>query len=194
MTRRSRWAACALFCLSLSAAAQTRHVVTFEDIAPNDLADGYGELAGWSALGGPGISDADLGGNGLKSFYGHGGMLTFLGGPVRFEGVYYKSYAAPQDDPPSPALDLWYHGAPVASIADPYAPLAMAWLASSYHGPVDAIQIHGGLEGFSIDDLTYERMPVSSVPDPATWTLMVGGLGLLGLRRLQGKGAARDGD
>ncbi|MFT7772280.1 PEP-CTERM sorting domain-containing protein [Roseateles sp.] len=183
MTRWPCWAACALFCLNLPAIAQPSQVVTFEEISPNDLTDGYGGLAGWSGLGGSGIADRDMGGNGLKSFYGHGGVLTFLDSPVRVFGTYYKSYAVDLNEPAFSAVELWYQGQPVASIADPRTPLAMAWLTTNYSGPVDAIRFRGGMEGFSIDDLTYEPMQVSNVPEPAPWALLAAGLGLLARQR-----------
>lgn len=183
MNRWPRWAACTLFCLSLSAIAQPLSVVTFEDISPNDLADGYGGLVGWSGLGGSGIADKDQGGNGHKSFYGHGGSLTFLDSPVRVLGTYYKSYAFDPDEPPFAAVELWYHGQQVASILDPRTALGMAWLETNYSGPVDAIRFRGGLEGFSIDDLTYERFAVSHVPEPASWMLLANGIGLLAWQR-----------
>lgn len=191
MTRWPCWAACALFCLALPATAQPTQVVTFEDISPNDLEDGYGGLAGWAGLGGPGIADKDLGGNGLKSFYGQGGALTFLDSPVRVIGTYYKSYAADLNEPAFSAVELWYRGQSVASILDPRTPLAMVWLATNYSGPVDAIRFRGGLEGFSIDDLTYETMSVSNVTEPASWALLAAGLGLLARQRRQTSTQAR---
>lgn len=190
MTSWSHWIAAALLCLGLPATSQALTVVGFEDISPNDLADGYGGLSGWAGLGGPGIADADRGGQGLKVFYGHGGLLGFDGAPVRVFGAYYKSYAVPLDEPPQAAIELWYHGRQVASLVDPRSPLAMTWLATDYAGPVDTIRLRGGLEGFAIDDLSYERIPVSGVPDPAPWLLLSGGLALLGWRCRQGRPGA----
>ena len=193
MTRWSRWAARALICLSFPALAQTSTVVTFDDISPNDLADGYGGLTGWAGLGGVGISDHDLGGHGYKAFFGQRGLLSFLDGPVRFEGTLYKSYAAPQDEPPFAALELWYQGARMASITDPRTPLAMVWLTSSYQGPLDAIRFEGGVEGFSIDDLSFVRLPVSSVPEPTPGMLLAVGLAALAWQSGRRAGARRHG-
>lgn len=179
------WAATLSLGISMSANAA---VVTFEDISPNDLADGYGGISGWASLGGPGISDTDLGGNGHKAFYGHEGMVSFDNAPVVFQGTLYKSYAAPQDEPPITAIELYFHGALVHSIFDPRAPLGLEWLASSYTGLVDKIYFRGGLEGFAIDDLTYEVSNVSPVPLPATWLMFTGGMAMLGLARRR-KGA-----
>ena len=190
MIRWPRWAASALICLGLAAQAQTTpQVVTFEDISPNDLADGYGGLSGWAGIGGSGMGDHDLGGNGQKAFFGHAGVLSFIDGPVHVFGTLYKSYAANPDEPPFAAMELWYQGRAVASILDPRAPLGMLWLSTNYAGPVDAIRFQGGLEGFSIDDLTYERLDVSNVPEPASWLLLPMGLAALGLRRRFSAGA-----
>lgn len=185
MPSPSCWFASALLVASLSAHATSRAVVTFEDIAPNDLADGYGRLAGWAGLGGPGIADRDVGGNGLKVFYGHRGTLTFLDAPVRVLGTYYRSYVPDLNEPPFAALELWYRGQAVASINDPRSMTGLTWLTIAYTGPVDAVHFNGGIEGFAIDDFTYERLDVSTVPEPASAWLLVGGLAAIARRRLR---------
>jgi hypothetical protein len=179
----SRLIAGVLLLTSIAAHSAPRTVVTFEDISPNDLADGYGRLAGWTGLGGPGIADRDVGGNGLKVFYGHRGTLTFLDAPVRVLGTLYRSYAPDLNEPPFAALELWYQGQAVASIIDPQSLNGLTWLSSAYTGPVDAVRFNGGTEGFAIDDFTYERLDVSSVPEPATALLLVGGFSALACSR-----------
>lgn len=165
--------------LSLSVNAST--VVTFEDISPNDLADGYGGISGWSALGGTGIGDKAFGGNGHYSFWGHEGMISFDQAPVVFQGTYYKAFAQ-DNETPLTAIELWYQGSLVSSFQYTGAPTqSMAWLGSGYAGLVDHVYFRGGLLGFSIDDLSYDS--VSSVPLPASWALFAGGAAMLGFAR-----------
>jgi hypothetical protein len=185
MSLWSRCIATILLLSSLAAQATSRTVVTFEDISPNDLADGYGRLAGWAGLGGPGIADRDVGGNGLKVFYGHRGTLSFLDAPVRFLGTFYRSYVPDLNEPPFAALELWYQGQPVASIIDPQSATGLTWLSSTYTGPVDAVRINGGIEGFAIDDFSYERLDVSPVPEPGSAWLLAGGLAAIARRRFR---------
>ncbi|QSA97793.1 VPLPA-CTERM sorting domain-containing protein [Methylococcus sp. EFPC2] len=180
VTKKQRLLASVLT-LGLSMSAHASTVVTFEDISPNDLTDGYGGILGWASLGGVGIADKDLGGNGLKTFYGHEGMVSFDHSPVVFQGTYYKAYAVPQDEFPLTAIELWYQGKMVHSLQYLRSPLGLEWLASDYSGLVDKIYFRGGFEGFSIDDLTYEA--VSAVPLPASWMMFTGGLAVLGFVR-----------
>lgn len=185
MFYRSCWVAGTLLLASVAVHAASRTVVTFEDISPAELTDGYGRLAGWSDLGGFGIGDRDMGGNGLKVFYGDRGTLTFLDAPVRVLGTFYRSYVPDLNEPAFAAVELWYGGQQVASITDPRSVTGLTWLSNAYLGPVDAIHFNGGIEGFAIDDLTYERLDVSSVPEPASALLLAAGLTLLGRRRLR---------
>lgn len=188
MFHRSYGIAGVLFLASLAVHAAPRTVVTFEDISQSELADGYGQLTGWSGLGGLGIIDRDMGGNGLKVFSGQQGALTFLDAPVRVLGTFYRSYVPNLNEPAFAAVELWYGGRQVASITDPRSVTGLTWLSIAYAGPVDAIHFNGGIEGFAIDDLTYERLDVSSVPEPASALMFAGGLSLLARRRQRGLG------
>ena len=181
MVKKKQWFLAPMLALGLSMSAQASTVVTFEDISPNDLADGYGGISGWTALGGTGIGDKDLGGNGNKAFYGHQGAIHFDQSPVVFQGTYFKAYAVPQEEFPLTAIELWYQGAMVHNLQYSQPALGLEWLASGYSGLVDQIYIRGGLRGFSIDDLTYDS--VSAVPLPASWPMFAGGLAMLGLVR-----------
>ncbi|MDD2762258.1 MAG: hypothetical protein PHH11_18420 [Methylomonas sp.] len=168
--------------LGLSMSAHASTVVSFEDISPNDLADGYGGISGWSALGSVGIADKDLGGNGHKALYGHEGMLSFDHAPVVFQGTYYKAYSVPQDQFPLTAIELWYQDTMVYSLQYSTPTSSLEWLASGYSGLIDKIYFRGGIRGFSIDDLTYDAN-VSAVPLPASWVVFTGGLAMLGFTR-----------
>ncbi len=156
-------------------------VVTFEDIDPANLSDGYGGVSGWTSTGSifSGIGE----GVGNYLFYGQSGMLSFDGAPVVFQGTYYKSYAVPSDESPITAIELYYQGNLVHSILDPLAPMGLEWVASGYSGLVDKVFFRGGIEGFAIDNLTYEPGNVSQVPLPASG-ILVSAVGIIyGLRR-----------
>lgn len=181
MVTKKQWVLTPLFALGLSMSAQASTLVTFEDISPNDLADGYGGISGWASLGGTGIGDKDLGGNGNKAFYGLQGAIHFDQSSVVFQGTYFKAYAVQQEAFPLTAIELWYQGAMVHTIQYSQPSLGLEWLASDYSGLVDQVYFRGGLRGFSIDDLTYES--VNAVPLPASWPMFTGGLAMLGLIR-----------
>ncbi|MGZ8251975.1 MAG: PEP-CTERM sorting domain-containing protein [Methylophilaceae bacterium] len=170
------WAAALSLGVSISANAT---VVTFDDIGPDYLADGYGGVSGWTSIGQMQNANGDTN----WRFWGYEGMISFDNAPVFFQGTLYESYAAPQDEPPITAIELYFHGALVHSIFDPRGPLGVEWLASGYTGLVDKIYFRGGLEGFVIDDLTYEVSNVSPVPQPATWLMFTVGLAMLALAR-----------
>lgn len=180
MKHKQRFLA-SMLVLGLSMSVHASTVVTFEDISPNDLADGYGGISGWSALGGTGIGDKAFGGNGHYVFWGHEGMISFDHAPVVFQGTYYKAFAQ-DNETPLTAIELWYQGSLVSSFQYTGAPTqSMAWLGSGYAGLVDHIYFRGGLLGFSIDDLSYDS--VSSVPLPASWAMFAGGAAMLGFAR-----------
>lgn len=170
---------------ALTLQVQAATVVDFEGLPPGTVADGYSGITGWSSLGNLGVGVADLAAGGL-AYYGHDGVIRFQAGAVRFDGTLYKSYAVP-DGTSIQALELWYHGQLVHSLADPRAPLDMLWLASGYAGPVDEIRLHGGIEGFGIDNFTYSAAPV---PEPATGLTLAAGLALLVARGRVRRGRA----
>jgi hypothetical protein len=186
-----------IFLLSSPAqAAQT--IVTFEDVATSatssplyatgDVADGYKGISGWSAAGQVWefLDGTDFGEIGARFFYGTSGELRFDLAPVVFEGTFYQSYAA---DPFNPitSFELYYKGQLVHSILDPLANAGMVWVASGYSGLVDKVYIRGGLEGYSIDNLTYS---VAAVPEPETYAMFLLGFGLIGLMHRR-RGVAR---
>lgn len=154
----------AVLALSLDATAPanaSQIVITFEDIAPGEINDGYGGVSGWNAAGNVVINDYNEG-VGKAYFYGQEGELRFDNGPVIFAGAFYKSYAA---DPSAatPGFSLYYHDQLVFETLDPHYPLSLEWLPSGYAGLVDKIFIHGGGEGYAIDNLTYT---MAAVPVP----------------------------
>lgn len=165
-------------CMSFASFAGAK-VVTFEDVGDAGLQDGYGGISGWRSVG----DVIPSFGEGLDNFhfYGQEGLLSFDEGPVIFQGTFYKSYAA-QDG--LVAADLFYQGKLVHSVADVRVPRGVEWLASGYAGLVDQIYLRGGIEGFAIDNLTYDS--VGAVPEPASWTLLLAGIvavGVLGRQR-----------
>lgn len=149
-------------------------VVTFEDIDPASLVDGYGGISGWNAAGS--IQSGTGEGVGDYLFYGMEGEISFDSAPVVFEGTYYKAYATDPNAPPITGIELFYQGTLVHSLLDPRAPLGLLWVASGYTGLVDKIFFRGGGEGFAIDNLTYTQAP-SQVPAPAAIPLFLSGLG-----------------
>lgn len=153
-------------------------VVTFEDIDPTSLADGYGGISGWNAAGS--IQSGTGEGVGDYLFYGMEGEIRFDSAPVTFEGTYYKAYATDPSEPPITGIELFYQGVLVHRILDPRAPLTLQWVASGYSGLVDKIFFRGGGEGFAIDNLTYTEAP-SQVPAPTAIPLFLSGLGILAL-------------
>lgn len=171
-------------------------VVTFEDVdvqfgssplyGTAALADGYAGISGWTNTGlvygfapQSGMSE----GIGNNYFYGQSGELSFDMAPVRFQGTYYKSYATDFNQPPIASIELFYKGNLVHTIYDPLAASGLVWVNSGYNGLVDKIRLHGGLEGFAIDNLSYETASVGQVPLPASAVLFASALFGIGLNR-----------
>lgn len=173
--------------LSLTTPAFADTLVTFEDVQVKYeesplygtalLDNGYGGISGWSAIGKVyGYADGYNQDIGANLFYGSDGELTFDKAPVVFKGTYYKSYTA---DPMLTSIELFYQGVSVHSILDPRASGGLVWLSSGYSGLVDKIIIRGGIEGYAIDNLTYDT--VIAVPEPSSTALwLLGGLVVFG--------------
>jgi hypothetical protein len=171
-----------LFSLALTMAATvqaTPVTVTFEDVPATGIADGYGGISGWSQAG----SVVNGAGEGIDDYLFYGptstGELRFDSAPVVFHGTYYKSYAADWANPIT-SISLFYQGQLVHSILDPLVGGSLEWVASGYGGLVDTLRFQGGLEGFAIDNLSYE-VATASVPEPGVAPLMLSGLGMLGV-------------
>lgn len=172
-----RWAAAWVGGLALSAQAT---VVTFED-HPAALYDGYGGISGWSAEMGvyPGAGESV--GNYL--LYGpQEAWLSFITAPVVFKGAYYKAYLTGSGLPDA-AIELFYLGSLVHTVAARSVPLGLEWFASGYAGRVDRMHVLGGGEGFGLDDVTYDAVGVSPVPLPAAGWLFSSAIAVLGLWR-----------
>jgi hypothetical protein len=159
-----------MFC-SVTQGYASQTIVTFEDVAPGVVADGYAGISGWERSGS--VFANEFGeAVGTAYFYGQTGELDFDAGPLIFQGAFYKSYAADSGEP-TPSFSLYYQGQLVHQTLDPHVPLELQWLESGYAGLVDKLIIHGGGEGYAIDNLTYT---ITSVPVPGAMGLFVSGL------------------
>ena len=179
--------------LAMASAAQAAPtVVTFEDLGPTPIADGYGGIAGWGGDGGSVRENNFIpGGQGRYSYGGFNsapndgvglddgmGGLYFVNGPVVFEGAYFFNTDVPAGV--DAGILLYYQGQLVHRIADPRTS-GLEWLASGYRGLVDTLYFASGYDGFMIDDLTYSN--AATVPEPGLPVMVASGLALVGFHR-----------
>lgn len=166
-----------ILAVSFSSAAQAV-TVTFEDIPNQQLYDGYGGISGWNEAGQLSSSSVNTG-IGDYWFHGWGGELRFDSAPIIFEGVYYQFWGG--DAAGQYSYSLYYQNQLVYSDPlDPNRPFNPYWLTSNYSGLVDKIYFYGTPDGIVLDNLTYS---IAAVPEPSTYVLLLGGLGVLGLMR-----------
>jgi hypothetical protein len=99
--------------------------------------------------------------------------------PVAFDGAFFSGY-----DYATVHFVLKLAGVTVATSGSLVPSSTPTFLSSGYSGLVDEVQVVSPWPNFFVmDDVTF-----NSVPEPATWTLMIGGFGLVGavLRRRRG--------
>ena len=71
---------------------------------------------------------------------------------------------------------LVYTSAPSADLTE-----TPTFVASGYNGLVNSVVIYGHQGFYALDDFTYNVPPVTpSVPEPATWAMMMVGMGAVG--------------
>jgi hypothetical protein len=100
--------------------------------------------------------------------------------PVTFSGAWFDGFSGITT---GVQMDLYLSNVLVATSALLPVSTSMTFLSSGYAGNVDQVvfQITGGLDGWVVDDITYNA---AAVPEPATLTLYPLGLaGLIALRR-----------
>jgi hypothetical protein len=168
--------------LALAAAAVTplasATVLNFDDLPDDSVPANYGGLdwsvGEWFAFGGDQSPPytAHSGDVSISSNHdfdeGDSDAVIGLGAGMTFQGAWIAGL-----DGATVTFQLYDHGALVGTSAtlDPSA--TPTWLASGYAGEVDRIVVFSPAQGsFVLDDVTF----APAVPEPASMTLMFGGL------------------
>ena len=139
-------------------------------LAFGDTQDPYAAHSGdWRIATDFGSSDADS-------------TIHFLA-PTVFDGAWFSGYGEA-----AVTFELYLSGALVASSVTLSPTSVASYLASGYAGLVDTVVVSSPLQAFyAMDDFTFHA-PVAAVPEPQTWALMLGGLGLFAVLRRKRQG------
>lgn len=93
-----------------------------------------------------------------------------------FDGAWFSGY-----DDSSVSFQLYRGGALVGTSSTLTTTSTATYLGSGYTGLVDSVVIASGQQAFyAMDDFTFHGA-VAAVPEPQTWALMFGGLGIVAL-------------
>ena len=104
-------------------------------------------------------------------------MAFYVGGSSVFDGFWLAGLGEGQV-----SFDLYKNGSLVGSSASVVSTSTPTFLASNYTGTVDEIRINA-INGYWVgDDFTFTTLTPfgAGVPEPATWALMILGMGAIG--------------
>jgi opacity protein-like surface antigen len=94
--------------------------------------------------------------------------------PVSFQGAWFSG------KPFNVKMDYYLAGTLVGSSALLLTSADPTFLAGP-RSAVDEVRVSGNSGNWVMDDVTYNTVIPTGVPEPATWALMIGGFGLTGL-------------
>jgi hypothetical protein len=101
--------------------------------------------------------------------------FSFTGGPVQFLGAWFAG--ATRSTPIT--LKMYLGLNLVGTSGSLSATTTQTFLSSGYSGAVDKVEVQGPAGFYVMDDITYQALPSSTVPEPASMALVA--VGLLGL-------------
>jgi hypothetical protein len=159
-------------------------VLGFEDIGTHGFVPAnYGGLdwssAGWIAFGDPQAPyTAHAGDWRVATDFGSSDAQSTIRftTPSIFEGAWFSGYGEA-----TVSFELYAAGQLVANSATLAPGVTPAFLASGYAGLVDAVVVASPMQAFyALDDFTFTGA-TAAVPEPQSWALLAGGLGIVAL-------------